>query len=89
VIKLILELADCKHQYTLLGLDLAHVGQSHTVYPQTLDEEKQMEQRNISILKVLSISIASSGPTDLWISPENLKPLSHMLYNLDINKSSW
>lgn len=86
--KLMLELAGCKHQNSLLRLNLAHIGQSHTVYPEILGDEKQLEQRNTLILKVLSISMASSGSTDFWIPQENHKPLSQMLYNLNINKSS-
>lgn len=65
--KHILELAGCQHQNTLLQLSLAHIGQFHTVCPETLDEEKHFKQRNILILKVSSISAASSSPTDFWI----------------------
>lgn len=58
---------------------------------ETLDQEKRLWQRNILTLKILSISAASSGPTNLQIAHKNPKPLPHMLCNLDINKScrSW
>lgn len=58
---------------------------------ETLDQEKQLWQRNILTLKILSISAASSGPTNLQIAHKNPKPLPQNLCNLDINKRcrSW
>lgn len=58
---------------------------------ETLDQEKQLWQRNILTLKILSISAASSGPTNFQIPHKNPKPLPQMLHSLDINKScrSW
>lgn len=67
--KLILEPAGCKRQSTSFRLNLAHIGQSLIIYTDKLDEEKQVEQRNTLILKVLIISMAFSGLTDPWIPP--------------------
>lgn len=73
----------CKYPNTLPRLSLAHIGQSHIVFPDILHEEEQLEQRNPLTLKMLNISVAPSGPTECWIPEENHKPLSQMLYNLD------